>query len=792
MADGEDAMPQRRMVMIGARRDGKSSTANTILRKQRFECGRIPTVQSEALHEIVEGRELVVVDAPGWKNSPSLSEIPEREKEQFKINASKCPPGPHAFLLVIPIDARFSYEQKMTVEDYMKLLGDRVWQHTIVLFTFGDFLGSKTIEQYIESEGEALTWLIEKCQDRYHVINNKDKSNLTQVTELIEKIDEMVEANDNGFYRLDMHAFDTIMKKQEEIAKRAYERHRQALETRRQMKAIVSGMEPIKKLQMILLGSRFVGKTSLVGSTEITIVDTPGWRKGFTASDTPEMIKDEVLYSLFKCQPGPHVFLLVIDAEASFNRNHLNAATTHMELLGKGVWKHTILVFTRGDCLRSRNIEEYIEGEGKALQSLVERCGDRYHVIDNMNADDGSQIKELLEKITLTLAGNKGQHFKPNRKMLEDLKEKEKKVEEAVLQRSQAKAAKVEKGFAKKLNELQILIIGEKLSGKTTAANYILQSMVFHTKSNHGCMAQTAQVAGRRVTVVDTPGWNKVPECTSNLDREIVQGLTLSHEGVHAVLIMISLDMTFNDVNKEMLEDHVNLFGESVWDHTIVLFTNMESFTDRSLEDHIVREHLLQWLIEKCRNRYHYLNVTEKSNVSQHQQLFTKIEEMSAKNQGRLFHPDINDIHLRIDKKFHKRQIKDVLQHVIEQGSKIRELELCKSFKEKLIKLQGDINEIVPAPRTLGAGFKGKGKKKCVLADIEQEIDDLNKTIFQLSQRNSMDFGNPSLSGSTQTIDEVAEWLSTIETSTSQASMLTLNSSQSSGYRSQYLPLLDD
>lgn len=225
-------------------------------------------------------------------------------------------------------------------------------------------------------------------------------------------------------------------------------------------------MKPIPKLQVILLGSRNVGKTSVgnailgikeqedgkrtaqsvaqrgfVGKTEITLVDTPGWWKGFPVSDTPEMIKEEVMHSMFLCPPGPHVFLLVIDADASFNAKHLDAVTTHVDLLGEGVWKHTILVFTRGDWLGTHTIEEYIEGEGEALQSLVEQCGNRYHVIDNKNADDGTQITGLLEKITWTVAGNGGKFFVPDEQIILTIVERRRRVEEAArLRQSQVKA----------------------------------------------------------------------------------------------------------------------------------------------------------------------------------------------------------------------------------------------------------------------------------------------------------------------------------------------------------------
>uniref|UniRef100_A0A672H438 AIG1-type G domain-containing protein n=1 Tax=Salarias fasciatus TaxID=181472 RepID=A0A672H438_SALFA len=185
--------------------------------------------------------------------------------------------------------------------------------------------------------------------------------------------------------------------------------------------------------RMVLLGSRSVGKTSVVntilgfkegeegkrtghsmkhqgvvGTTKISVVDTPGWWKEFSAYDTPEAIKDEVKRSVFLCPPGPHVFLLVIDADTAFNGRHLKAVTTHLELLGDAVWKHTIVVFTRGDWLESHTIEQHIEGEGEALQSLsehrpllelVEKCNNRYHVINNLKKHDTTQVTELRRQI---------------------------------------------------------------------------------------------------------------------------------------------------------------------------------------------------------------------------------------------------------------------------------------------------------------------------------------------------------------------------------------------------------
>lgn len=218
------------LLLIGWRWSGKSSSGNTILRKEKFESGRTRTFQSEVRHATVEGRKLTVVDSPGWNSFFSLSEMRERDKQIFKLNVAKCPPGPYAFLLVIPIDTAFSVEQKRTWTEHMKLLGEQAWRYSLVLFTCGDFLQGRSIEEHIESEGDALKWLVERCGNRYHVLDNKDKNNTAQVTLLLEKIDELIRQNKGGHYELDEEMLHTIQVKQQEVAKRAKERRTRAEE----------------------------------------------------------------------------------------------------------------------------------------------------------------------------------------------------------------------------------------------------------------------------------------------------------------------------------------------------------------------------------------------------------------------------------------------------------------------------------------------------------------------------------------------------------------------------------
>ncbi|XP_031425745.1 GTPase IMAP family member 7-like [Clupea harengus] len=185
-----------RIVLLGSRWEGKSSSGNTILGREEFDTSR-KTAECVKREGETAGRHITVVEAPGWYHTRSVMDTPERDKQEIVLSVSLCPPGPHAVLLVIDAKDSFTETHRRAAQEHLELLGERVWGDTIVLFTRGDRLGNTTIEQHIDREGKGLQWVIEKCGNRYHVVKN-NKRDGDQVTELLEKIEEMVAGNSGG------------------------------------------------------------------------------------------------------------------------------------------------------------------------------------------------------------------------------------------------------------------------------------------------------------------------------------------------------------------------------------------------------------------------------------------------------------------------------------------------------------------------------------------------------------------------------------------------------------------
>uniref|UniRef100_A0A3Q2CQV5 AIG1-type G domain-containing protein n=1 Tax=Cyprinodon variegatus TaxID=28743 RepID=A0A3Q2CQV5_CYPVA len=175
----------------GGERNGKSSAGNIILGHNVFDTSR-RTTQSEARQQEVLGRRLTVVDTPGWWWHYPREETPKLDQIEIQNSVHLCPPGPHVFLLVIPVRSNFSQHVLMP-------LTERVWRHCMVLFTRGEWLNVLPVENYIVREGKELQELLEKCGNRYHVLSFFNYDDPVQVKELFQTIINMVKQNKGCF-----------------------------------------------------------------------------------------------------------------------------------------------------------------------------------------------------------------------------------------------------------------------------------------------------------------------------------------------------------------------------------------------------------------------------------------------------------------------------------------------------------------------------------------------------------------------------------------------------------------
>ncbi|XP_041099881.1 GTPase IMAP family member 9-like, partial [Polyodon spathula] len=186
-----------RIVLLGRGRAGKSEAGNTILGRAEGRSGFSSSTVTECVKRAgeVSGRRVTVVDTP---------DLLHADRVEIERCVSLSAPGPHALLLVIPVCTKETIDSYcesiveeccISFDKVQELFGEKAVRNTMILFTHWDYLRGRKIQQYIEEAGEELQQLVEKCGNRYHVLNNQDRRDRTQVTQLLDKIDNMVKGS---------------------------------------------------------------------------------------------------------------------------------------------------------------------------------------------------------------------------------------------------------------------------------------------------------------------------------------------------------------------------------------------------------------------------------------------------------------------------------------------------------------------------------------------------------------------------------------------------------------------
>ncbi|XP_048869705.1 LOW QUALITY PROTEIN: uncharacterized protein LOC125742088 [Brienomyrus brachyistius] len=184
--------PELRLVLLGTIGCGKSHSGDTILQTSPGASGYTSPRICRKRQGPSEGRMLTLVETPRWYWSGGRVEATIRRETTQALSLTA--PGPHAFLLLIPV-GQFTEVEGRVPSQMEEMFGQGVLRHTLVLFTCGDYLMGKGMEEYLAGEEPGLKEVLDRCGGRYHVINNRSPQDRGQVRSLLEKVENMVRIN---------------------------------------------------------------------------------------------------------------------------------------------------------------------------------------------------------------------------------------------------------------------------------------------------------------------------------------------------------------------------------------------------------------------------------------------------------------------------------------------------------------------------------------------------------------------------------------------------------------------
>ncbi|XP_036375362.1 GTPase IMAP family member 4-like, partial [Megalops cyprinoides] len=235
--------PELRLLLLGRSGAGKSTVGNAML---PGDGPAPPTLISQRRRGSIAGRQVCVVNTPDWFR-PGLS--PEEMRRDVGVSIKLCAPGPHAFLLLLPLHQP-EQEGRDTVQKMVEIFGEGCLGHTLILLTHRNELRDGTVREHVQNQD--LRGVLEKCGNR-HQLFRMDRPDITQVTDLLEKIKEMVAGNTEEFYSSEMYQeVELQVKELEEKIKREREERKEREEREMKERYERELQESLRKMEGVI------------------------------------------------------------------------------------------------------------------------------------------------------------------------------------------------------------------------------------------------------------------------------------------------------------------------------------------------------------------------------------------------------------------------------------------------------------------------------------------------------------------------------------------------------------
>ncbi|XP_055366792.1 GTPase IMAP family member 9 isoform X2 [Betta splendens] len=211
-----------RLVVLGRTGAGKRSAVCAILGLDSEQDADGPGPQESRKHRgQAAGRQVAVVSGPPWFGSGC---DPQQRRRHLSALVALSSPGPHAFLLCVPVN-RPADEEAEALAVLGRLFGaSAVSKHTVVLFTHTEELEEdEQLDDYLAAWRHDLQELLQRCGGRHHTLEARAGApgGAGAVEELLEKVERALQESGEPHLRclLYQQTEQRVREKQVELAR---------------------------------------------------------------------------------------------------------------------------------------------------------------------------------------------------------------------------------------------------------------------------------------------------------------------------------------------------------------------------------------------------------------------------------------------------------------------------------------------------------------------------------------------------------------------------------------------